>query len=228
MSAQARMGWIDPGSELALTRQCALAQVARSSFYGHPLSREPSADDLLLMRLIDEEYTRRPFYGSRRMGVFLGRQGHIVNRKHVQRLMRLMALAGMAPGPATSRPHPEHRVYPYRLRGLAIVRPDQVWSTDITYIRLAHGFVYLVAVIDGYSRHVLAWRISNRMDTAFCVDCLQAALHQHGKPEIFNTDQGSQLSFKGSSQQWFMKWKIAVRSWLLPGSSNRGFCVACG
>lgn len=194
MSAPTRMSWIDPIDELALMRQCALAQVARSSFYGHPLSCAPSADDLLLMNLIDEEYTRRPFYGSRRMGVFLGRQGHVVNRKHVQRLMRLMALAGMAPGPATSKPHPGHRIYPYLLRGMAIVRRDQVWSTDITYIRLAHGFVYLVAVMDWYSRRVLAWRISNSMDTVFCVDCLQAALDQHGKPEIFNTDQGSQFT----------------------------------
>lgn len=194
MSAPTRMSWIDARGELAVTRQCELAQIARSSFYGHGPSDGPSADDLLLMRLIDEEYTRRPFYGSRRMVVFLGRQGHIVNRKHVQRLMRLMALAGMAPGPATSRPHPEHRVYPYLLRGMVVVRPDQVWSTDITYIQLAHGFVYLVAVIDWYSRRVLAWRISNSMDTAFCIDCLQAALDEHGEPEIFNTDQGSQFT----------------------------------
>jgi len=163
MSTATRVRWIDAKDELAVARQCALAQVARSSFYGrHPLCG-PSAEDLLLMRPIDEEYTRRPFYGSRRMVVFLGRQGHVVNRKHVQRLMRRMALAGMAPGPMTSKPHPEHRVYPYLWRGVAVTRRDQAWSTDITYILLAHGFVYLVAVIDWYSRRVLAWRISNSM-----------------------------------------------------------------
>lgn len=151
MSAQTRMGWVEAGSELAVTRQCELAQVAqvaRASFYGRHAPGGSSEEDLLLMRLIDEEYTRRPFYGSRRMVVFLGRQGYVVNRKRAQRLMRRMALAGMAPGPATSRPHPERRVYPYLLRGVAVTRPDQVWSTDITYIRLARGFVYLVAVID--------------------------------------------------------------------------------
>ncbi|WP_325949115.1 IS3 family transposase [Pseudomonas putida] len=194
MSAPTRMGWIEPSSELAITQQCELAQVARASFYGRHTPCEPPEEDLLLMRLIDEQYTRRPFYGSRRMVVFLGRQGHLVNRKRVQRLMRVMALAGMAPGPATSKPHPEHRVYPYLLRGAEVTRPDQVWSTDITYIRLAHGFVYLVAIIDWYSRRVLGWRISNSLDTAFCVDCLEEALDQCGQPEIFNTDQGSQFT----------------------------------
>lgn len=194
MSGPTRMGWIAPNGELAITRQCELAQVARASFYGrHPASGPPQ-QDLVPMRLIDEEYTRRPFYGSRRMVAFLGRQGHIVNRKRVQRLMRLMALAGMAPGPASSKAHPEHRIYPYLLRGVVVTRPDQVWSTDITYIRLAHGFVYLVAVIDGYSRRVLAWRLSNSMDSAFCVDCLEAALERYGQPDIFNTDQGSQFT----------------------------------
>jgi len=194
MSAPTRMGWIDANGELAITRQCALAQVARASFYGRHPPGGSSEEDLLLMHLIDEEYTRRPFYGSRRMVAFLGRQGHVVNRKRVQRLMRRMALAGMAPGPMTSRPHPEHRIYPYLLRGVAVTRPDQVWSADITYVRLARGFVYLVAVIDWYSRRVLAWRISNSMDTVFCVDCLEDALDRYGKPEIFNSDQGSQFT----------------------------------
>lgn len=151
-------------------------------------------DDLLLSVLIDEEYTRRPFYGSRKMVVFLKTLGHPVNRKRVQRLMRQMSLVGMAPGPNTSRPHPLHKVYPYRLRGVSVVRPNQVWSTDITYIRLAHGFAYLVAIIDWYSRRVLSWRISNSMDAVFCVDCLEEALRIHGKPEIFNSDQGSQFT----------------------------------
>jgi putative transposase len=128
------------------------------------------------------------------MVVFLGLQGHVVNRKRVQRLMRVMGLVGMAPGPHTSTPHPEHEVYPYMLRGVAITAPNQVWSTDITYIRLAHGFAYLVAVMDWYSRRVLAWRISNSMDASFCVDCLEEALRAHGRPEIFNSDQGSQFT----------------------------------
>ena len=125
---------------------------------------------------------------------FLKREGHTVNRKRVQRLMRQMGLAGMAPGPHTSRSHPEHPVYPYLLRGVEVIRPNQVWSTDLAYIRLAHGFGYLVAIIDGYSRRVLAWRISNSMDTIFCVDCLEDALRTHGKPEIFNSDQGAQFT----------------------------------
>lgn len=128
------------------------------------------------------------------MVAFLKAAGHSVNRKRVQGLMREMGLAGMAPGPNTSRPHPEHKVYPYLLRGVSVVRPDQVWSTDITYIRLARGFVYLVAIIDWYSRRVLSWRISNSMEAVFCVDCLEEALRTHGKPEIFNSDQGSQFT----------------------------------
>jgi len=149
---------------------------------------------LLLCRLIDEEYTNRPFYGSRRMVVFLRGAGHVVNRKRVQRLMRSMGLAGMAPGPNTSKAHPQHKVYPYLLRGVPVTRPNQVWSTDITYVRLARGFAYLVAVIDWYSRKVLSWRLSNSMDASFCVDCLEDALREHGRPEVFNSDQGSQFT----------------------------------
>lgn len=194
MNADTRMSWVTQDGPLPITRQCELAQVSRATFYGRREADPVGDEDLLYMRLIDEEYTRHPFYGSRRMGVFLRRGGCRVNRKRVQRLMRVMGLAGMAPGPATSRPHPQHKIYPYLLRGLPVVRPNQVWSTDITYIRLARGFVYLVAVIDWYSRRVLAWRISNSMDTAFCVDCLREALDQHGCPEIFNSDQGSQFT----------------------------------
>lgn len=128
------------------------------------------------------------------MVVFLLTVGHTVNRKRVQRLMRLMGLAGMAPGPNTSRPHPEHKVYPYLLRGVPVVRPHQVWSTDITYIRLPRGLAYLVAIIDWYSRRVLSWRISNSMEAIFCVDCMEEAIRIHGKPEIFNSDQGSQFT----------------------------------
>ena len=151
-------------------------------------------EDSTLRAMIDEQYTSRPFYGSRRMAVFLRGRGYRINRKRVQRLMREMVLAGMAPGPATSKPHPQHKVYPYLLRGVAVTRPNQVWSTDLTYIRLARGFAYLVAIIDWYSRRVLAWRISNSMDASFCVDCLEDALRHHGKPEVFNSDQGSQFT----------------------------------
>jgi len=190
------MGWIDGADELPVKRQCGLADVARATVYRRKSKTEPNtrSEDLLLCRLIDEEYTSRPFYGSRRMVVFLRGQGHVVNRKRVQRLMREMGLAGMAPGPATSIKHPKHKVYPYLLRGVAVTRPNQVWSTDVTYIRLARGFAYLVAIIDWYSRCVLSWRISNSMDASFCVDCLEDALREHGRPEVFNSDQGSQFT----------------------------------
>jgi len=151
-------------------------------------------EDLLLCRLLDEQYTNHPFYGSRRMIVPLRQAGYEVNRKRVQRLMRQMGLAGMAPGPNTRRPHPKHKVYPYLLWGLAIKRPNQVWSTDITYIRLAWGFAYRVAILDGYSRKVLAWALSNSLEAMFCVDCLEEALRHCDKPSIFNTDQGSQFT----------------------------------
>lgn len=189
-----RQAWIGKGDALAVVRQCALAGVSRATIYARQQLRPVDESDLLLSRLIDEEYTRRPFYGSRKMVVYLNEAGHSVNRKRVQRLMRRMGLAGMAPGPNTSRSHPAHKVYPYLLRGVPVVRPNQVWSTDITYIRLARGFAYLVAIIDWYSRRVLGWRISNSMEAAFCVDCLEEALRTHGKPEIFNSDQGSQFT----------------------------------
>jgi len=189
-----RRSWIDREGELPVVRQCELAGITRSVVYARSRPPEVSKDELLLCRLIDEEYTRRPFYGSRRMVVFLEGKGHEVNRKRVQRLMRLMGLAGMAPGPNTSRPHPQHRVYPYLLRGVFVTRPNQVWSTDITYIRLERGFAYLVAIIDWYSRKVLSWRLSNTLDAAFCVDCLEDALRYYGKPEIFNSDQGVQFT----------------------------------
>jgi putative transposase len=150
--------------------------------------------ELLLLRLLDEEYTRHPFYGSRKMKVWLGTQGHPVNRKRVQRLMQILGLAAMVPGPNTSKKHPQNKIYPYLLRGLEINKPNQVWSTDITYVRLAHGFVYLVAIIDWYSRKVLAWQVSNTMDVSFCLECLTEALNKYGAPEIFNTDQGSQFT----------------------------------
>jgi putative transposase len=191
----ARRSWIEHDARgPALSRQCTLAGVSRSWIYAQRDEAVVDEDELMLLRLIDAQYTRRPFYGTRRMVVYLREQGHHVNRKRVQRLMRLLGLSGMAPGPATSKAHPDHKVYPYLLRGVAITRPNQVWSTDITYIRLAHGFAYLVAVMDWYSRRVLSWRVSNTLDAGFCVDCLEDALRTHGRPEIFNTDQGSQFT----------------------------------
>lgn len=189
-----RQAWIDKEDAMAVAQQCSLAGVSRATFYAQQRSGPIDESDLILMCLIDEEYTRHPFYGSRKMVIFLEKAGHSVNRKRVQRLMREMGLAGMAPGPNTSRPHPEHKVYPYLLRGVTVIRPNQVWSTDITYIRLAGGFAYLVAIIDWYSRKVLSWRISNSMESVFCVDCLEEALRIYGKPEIFNSDQGSQFT----------------------------------
>jgi putative transposase len=179
---------------LPLACQCALAGIARATVYAPRRVAQPDAEELALLALIDAEYTRHPFYGSRKMVVYLGKQGHRVNRKRVQRLMGILGLAGMAPGPSTSRPHPQHKAYPYLLRGLEIDRPNQVWSSDITYIRLARGFVYLAAVIDWYSRKVLAWRVSNTLDSGFCVDCLGQALQDFGIPEIFNSDQGCQFT----------------------------------
>lgn len=189
-----RQSWIEKGGTVSVVRQCVLAGVSRATVYARQKPRLVDASNLLLSHLIDEEYTRHPFYGSRKMVVFLKTAGYPVNRKRVQGLMRNMGLAGIAPGPNTSRSHPEHKVYPYLLRGVIISRRDQVWSTDITYIRLTHGFAYLVAVIDWYSRRVLSWRISNSMDMEFCVDCLEEALRRYGKPEIFNSDQGSQFT----------------------------------
>ncbi len=190
-----RQDWIDMDADLAITLQCELAGVSRATLYAHQNPKVESADDLLLSCLIDEQYTAHPYYGTRRMVVIISALvGFAVNRKRIQRLMQSMGLQGMAPGPNTSRAHPQHPIYPYLLRGLEVTRPNQVWSTDITYIRLAKGFVYLVAVMDWYSRKVLSWRISNSMDASFCVDCLEEALRNYGKPEIFNSDQGSQFT----------------------------------
>jgi len=173
-----------------------LLKVTRSVVYAHKkrLLKAVDEDECLLLNLLDEAYTRHPFYGSRRMTKYLCGCGHAVNRKRVQRLMQTLGLVGMAPGPNTSKPHPQHTLYPYLLRGVDIIRPNQVWSTDITYIRLPRGFVYLVAIIDWYSRRVLSWRLSNTMDAGFCVDCLEEAIKAYGTPEIFNSDQGSQFT----------------------------------
>lgn len=165
--------------------------MARSSFYYEPATE--SEENLLLMRLIDEQYTRTPFYGAPRMTAWLRSQDYPVNHKRVERFMRLMGIAAIYPKPRLSQGCPAHRVYPYLLRGVAISRVNQVWSTDITYLRLRQGFLYLVAVLDWFSRYVLSWRLSNSMDTSFCLEALDEALTR-GRPEIFNSDQGSQFT----------------------------------
>jgi|SRR5688572_1592976 putative transposase len=186
---------------LSVRRQCALLGLSRSTWHYRPA--EESAENLRLMRMMDEQYLETPFYGSRRMTTWLCREGEEVNRKRVQRLMRVMGLETIYPRPRTTRRNPEHRVFPYLLRGVEIVRPDQVWSTDITYVPMPRGFMYLTAVIDWYSRYVLSWRLSNTLEGTFCHEALEDALRL-GTPEIFNTDQGVQYtttSFTGRLQE---------------------------
>jgi putative transposase len=178
---------------VSIVRQCKLLKISRSSVYYK--RKETQKEDLELMRVIDEQYLKTPVYGSRSMRNHLRRLGYKkINRKRVQRLMRRMGLEAIYPKPKTSKPHPEHRIYPYLLRGLKIDRPNQVWAADITYIPLEHGFMYLVAVMDWYSRKVLSFRVSNTLDTDFCVGALNDAIRFYGCPEIFNTDQGSQFT----------------------------------
>jgi len=176
---------------LSIRRQCELVGLNRATFYREPAGE--SALNLQLMRLIDEEYTRAPFYGYRKMTARLEVRGYNVNRKRVARLMRKMGLRAIYPGPRTSISARQHKKYPYLLRGLEITRPNQVWAADITYVPMPSGFMYLVAVIDWFSRFVLAWQLSNTLDGHFCLDALRLALQQ-GKPEIFNTDQGAQFT----------------------------------
>ena len=178
--------------QLGIVRQCRLLSISRSTFYYEP--KGESLFNQKLMRLIDEHYLKRPSNGSRQMARRLRRQGYNVNRKRVRRLMRLMGITAVYPKPRTSTGHPEHRIYPYLLRGLTINRANQVWCSDITYIPMQRGFMYLVAVMDWHSRKVLSWRLSNTMDTDFCVAALEDALAKYGPPEIFNTDQGSQFT----------------------------------
>ncbi len=183
---------------LSLSRQCRLLSIGRSSLYYEP--KGESVETLALMRRIDELFLKYPFYGARRMALHLRREGVRIGRRRAARLMRLMGLEAIYRAPRTSAPHPGHRVYPYLLRGLAIERPDHVWCADITYIPVQRGFLYLVAIMDWASRHVLAWRLSNTLDAGFCTDTLEEALARYGGPEIFNTDQGSQftsLAFTG-------------------------------
>lgn len=190
---------VEPDNErISIRRQCQLLGLNRSTLYYQPVA--VSDEDMQIMRMIDEIYTRCPFYGSRRMTCQLNREhGQQWNRKRIQRLMRVMGIQGIAPGPATSKPSPGHKVYPYLLRDMKIDRVNQVWSTDITYIPMSRGFMYLVAVIDWYSRYVLSWQLSNTMDTAFCVDALEQAL-KTDSPMIFNTDQGVQFTSHAFTQ----------------------------
>ncbi len=187
---KAMIGRDHPG--LSLSRQCEVLSISRSSFY-YVLKGE-SPENLLLMRCIDELFLKYPFYGSRQMARQLRRGDMHVGRHRVRRLMRLMGLQAIYQAPRTSDPHPAHRIYPYLLRGMAIDHPDQVWCADITYIPVQRGFLYLVAIMDWATRHVLAWRLSNTMDTSFCVEALEEALIHYGAPEVFNTDQGSQFT----------------------------------
>ncbi len=173
--------------DLSVRRQCALLGLARSGVYRRPAPVDDS--DQSLMRRIDELYTERPFFGSRRIAFTLG-----ANRKRMQRLMRLMGIAALGPKPGTSKPAPGHKIYPYLLRNMTIERPNQVWATDITYLPIGSGFLYLVAIMDWASRAVLAWRLSNTMDVSFCISALEEALARFGKPDIFNSDQGSQFT----------------------------------
>ena len=178
-------------SSLSVARQCLLLSISRSSVYYQPVPA--SQENLELMRLIDQQYLDRPFYGSRRMTAWLRNQGYGVNRKRVRRLMGIMGLRAIYRRPRTSQPAPGQKVYPYLLRGVAITQPNQVWTADITYIPMARGFLYLVPIMDWYSRYVLAWRLSNTLEASFCVEALEEALRK-GVPEIFNTDQGAQFT----------------------------------
>jgi putative transposase len=177
---------------LSIARQCELVSISRSGFYYQPSGE--SELNLTLMRLIDEQHTRTPYYGARQMARYLRREGYIVGRKRIRRLMQKMGLCVIYQRPRTTVPAVDHEVYPYLLRDLVIDRPNQVWCADITYIQMQRGFLYLVAVMDWANRKVLAWRLSNTMDTEFCIEALEEALAKYGKPEIFNSDQGSQFT----------------------------------
>ena len=184
---------IEPGHPtLSVVRQCELVSVSRSGFYYQPAGETPV--NLMLMRLIDEQFLQTPWYGSRQMARHLRREGYTVGRKRIRRLMAKMGLVPIYQRPRTTVPHPDHQVYPYLLREMAVDRPNQVWCADITYIPMRRGFLYLVAVMDWSTRKVLSWRVSNTMDADFCIEALEEALARFGRPDIFNTDQGSQFT----------------------------------
>lgn len=193
-----RRALVEPEITVSIRRQCELLSIHRSGLYYKTTA--VSAEELELMRCMDELHLARPFLGSRKLSQELRAQGRVVNRKCVQRLMRKMGLVALVPKPSTSRPGLEHVRYPYLLRGMKIERVNQAWAADITYIPLAHGFVYLVAIMDWYSRRVLSWRLSNTMDSSFCVEALEEALANFPAPEIFNTDQGAQFTAEAFTQ----------------------------
>lgn len=192
MSLAERLSWIGPQAGLPIRRQCELLGINRSSYYYEPCGESP--ENLLYMRLIDEQYIATPFYGVPRMTAMLRRAGYEVNPKRVERLMKLMGIQAIYPKGNLSSPAPGHKIYPYLLQGVAIERPNQVWSTDITYVRMLKGFMYLCVIMDWYSRYVLSWRLSNSLDARFCVEALEEALGLGIKPEVFNSDQGSQFT----------------------------------
>ena len=193
MSCERRRKIVDLGHPvLSVRRQCEILKLQRSTYYYQPIGE--SAYNLVLMKRIDELFLELPFFGSRQMRNILRDEGHLIGRNRVRRLMRKMGLMAVYQKPKTSQPHPQHKTYPYLLRGKAITRPNQVWCADITYIPMRRGFLYLVAIMDWHSRKVLSWRLSNTMDTDFCVAALEEALAKYGKPDIFNTDQGSQFT----------------------------------
>lgn len=183
---------IQPNAELSIARQAELLDVSRSSVYYRP--KPDSTEELDLLKRLDEIFTENPMYGSRRMQAMLKRDGILVGRRRIRRLMKKLGLWAITPNPNTSRPHPEHKIYPYLLRGLVIDRPNQVWATDITYIPMQKGFMYLVAILDWATRRVLAWRLSNTLTADFCVAALNEAILRYGKPEVFNSDQGSRFT----------------------------------
>jgi putative transposase len=193
MSRERRKELVEPENPgLSITKQCELLQISRSSWYYEALGE--SELNLTLMRLIDEQFLETPYYGARQMARYLRRQGYRVNRKRVRRLMQKMGLMAIYQKPNTSKPHPEHEIFPYLLRGVDIQSPNQVWCSDVTYIPMQKGFLYLIAVMDWHSRKVLSWRLSNTLGADFCVEALKEALAKYGKPGIFNTDQGSQFT----------------------------------
>lgn len=183
---------IDKEAELSVVKQCQLLGLNRSSLYYQAVT--PAQEELLLMRLLDELHLKLPFAGSRRMITELAARGYEVNRKRVQRLMRLMGIEALCPKPGTSRANKHHKIYPYLLKDLKIVKPNQVWAADITYIPMSRGFAYLVAIIDVYSRMILAWQLCNTLDVRFCLEALNEAINHYGTPELFNTDQGAQFT----------------------------------
>ena len=183
---------VDPNHpDLTITKQCQLLGISRSSYYYQP--KGESQENLMYMRLIDEQYLKTPFFGYRQMTRWLNRQGYPVNKKRIERLMGIMGLQGAVPGPHTSKPHPEHTLYPYLLKGMQLSHSNLVWSTDLTYVPMPIGYMYLTAIIDWYSRYVITWALSNTMDVLSCVQVLEEAL-TISEPVIFNTDQGSQFT----------------------------------